>query len=188
MARKTRAIPMDAEPEGEELAAPVEEMEEWHDGIKLPKPKGKGGRPVYKYNPQYAVVAAALMKKGATSFDLAEAFGISDRTVRKCRVKYPEFDEAFKTLGPEFDSAIERRLAERAMGFYYTATKPMMFKGVVTLVEYPEYMPADVGAIKHWLAARKPDTWRIKDELEVSGDEAFKELLIRMGQKKADNG
>lgn len=163
---------------------PDDEMEDMPGGIVLPRPKSKRGRPIYKYNPQYAVVAAAMLKKGATTFELAEAFGISDRTILKWRAMYPEFDKPFHELGPEFDSAIERKLAERAMGFYYIATKPVMWKGVVTLVEYPEYMPPSEGAMKHWLAVRRPE-WRVKEQVEVTGDDAFRELFIQMGAQKA---
>ncbi len=166
---------------------PEPEAEALPGGVTLPRPKSKRGRPVYKYNPQYAVVAKAMLNKGATLSELAAAFGISDRTIWKWRAMYQEFDDAFGELGHEFDARIERTLAERAMGYSYQAVKIFQNKGIPVIIPYTEHVPPDVGAIKHWLAVRRPDKWRVKEEVEVSGDDAFRTLLQTMaGKKKAD--
>lgn len=187
MARKPKA----PKPEEEATVAvdidnpEVEELEEMPGGVTLPRKRSKAGRPIYKWNPQYVQVAKAMLRKGATSFEISEAFGISVRTILKWRAMYPEFDAAFDSLGPEFDSRIERALAERALGYSFEAVKIFNHKGVPVVVPYVEHVPPDVGAIKHWLAVRRPE-WRVKEEVELSGDSAFKELLMQMGKKKAD--
>jgi hypothetical protein len=182
MARKKNEPPTDSAPSPE----PEEEfeLEEMPGNVVLKRKKSNRGRPVYKWNPQYVEIAKAMLRKGATSFELADAFGITERHLRRWRAQYPELDAAFKELGPEFDSEIERRLAERAMGYYYTVVKPMIVKGQVTMVEYEEYMPPAEGAIKHWLALRQPDKWRAKEQIEVSGDEVFKDVWQTLKAKQ----
>src|SRR5262245_22231705 len=85
--------------------------------------KRKPGRKVYKYNPQYATVAAAMLRKGATIAELALAFGVQNATVWKWRQTYPEFDAAFEALGSVYDERVERTLAERAVGYSYDTEK-----------------------------------------------------------------
>lgn len=183
MAKKKQTPPpeetADRAPEPEEF-----ELEEMPGGVTLPRKKSRAGRPIYKWNPQYVDVAKALLRKGATTFELAEAFGISSRTILKWRAMYPEFDAAFDGLGPEFDSRIERTLAERAMGYTYEAVKIFNHKGIPVVVPYVEHVPPDVGAIKHWLAVRQPQKWRVKEEIELTGNEAFAEIFRKMGEKK----
>lgn len=163
----------------------IEELEEMPGGVTLARKKSKAGRPIYKWNPQYVQIAQAMLRKGATSFELAEAFGISVRTILKWRAMYPEFDAAFDSLGPEFDSRVERTLAERALGYSYDAVKIFNHKGMPVVVPYVEHVPPDVGAIKHWLAVRRPE-WRVKEEVALTGDEAFREILQRMTQPKEE--
>jgi hypothetical protein len=182
MARKKNEPPTETAPSPE----PEEEfeLEEMPGNVVLKRKKSNRGRPIYKWNPQYVEIAKAMLRKGCTSHDLANAFGISVRTILKWRAMHEEFDECFRELGPEFDSAIERTLAERALGYYYTVTKPMIVKGQVVMVEYDEYMGAAEGAMKHWLALRQPDKWRAKEQIEVSGDEVFKDVWQTLKAKQ----
>ena len=172
-----------ADPLNPPSAEDLEELEEMPGGVFLPRPKSKRGRPIYKYNPQYATIAAAFLAKGGTTYDLAKMFDISERTVYKWRAMYPEFDKAFEDLGQHFDQRIERRLAERAMGYTYLAQKPVAYKGVVTIAEYEEHIPPDINAIKTWLAARQPEKWRVKDEVELSTSDAFFEMWKNLADK-----
>lgn len=169
-------------PEPIELEETTDELEELPGGVTI-KRKSNRGRPIYKWNPQYVEVAKALIRKGATNFEIAEAFGISSRTILKWRAMHPEFDAVFAELGPEFDSRIERTLAERALGYSYEAVKIFNHKGFPVIIPYIEHVPPDVGAIKHWLALRQPEKWRLKEEVEISGDEAFRGLWQKLAAK-----
>jgi hypothetical protein len=160
------------------------ELEEMPGNVVLKRKKSNRGRPVYKWNPQYVEIAKAMLRKGATSFELADAFGITERHLRRWRAQYPDLDECFKELRPEFDAEIERRLAERALGYYYPVVKPMIVKGQVVMVEYEEYALPSEGAAKHWLALRQPDKWRPKEQIEVTGDEVFKEVWQTLKAKQ----
>jgi hypothetical protein len=166
----------------------LEDLEELPGDIKLPRPKSKRGRPVYKYNPQYAHVAKRALEKGALISEIADLFGINNATVWKWRQTYPDFDAAFGKLGNVFDQRIERTLAERAAGYTYDAVKIFQNKGVPVVVPYKEHVPPDVGAIKHWLSVRQPEKWRVKEEIEISSNEAFLELWKQLGANKKTDG
>lgn len=190
MARKPKAAPPKQEEQKPEATVTdefgeVEEMEEMPGGVMLPIPKSRRGRPIYKYNPQFAVVARAMLSKGATIAELADAFGINNTTVWKWRQTYEEFGKAFDELG-NVSQRVEYSLLERAMGYTYDAVKIFNNKGRPVVVPYREHVPPDVNAALKYLQVYKPDKWRIKEEVEVSGDAAFKELLMNMGKKKAD--
>ena len=162
-----------------------DEMEELPGGVVMPRPKSRRGRPAYKYNPQYAVVAEAMLRKGGTTAELAEVFDISIRTVYKWRCTYPDFDAAFSSIGHEFDSRIERTLAERCLGYTYDAVKIFNFQGKPLIVPYQEHVPPDIGAIKLWLSSKQPEKWKTKDdEANSSAAEAFVELWKRLGNKQ----
>lgn len=183
MAKKKQTPPKE-EPIQSAAEAEEIELEELPGGVVLPRPKSKRGRPVHKYNPQYATVARAALRKGCTTAELAEMFGVASNTIWKWRQTYEDFDAAFEELGREFDSRIERTLAERAMGYSYNAVKIFNHKGIPVVVPYVEHVPPDVGAIKHWLAVRQPQKWRVKEEIELTGNEAFAEIFRKMGEKK----
>jgi hypothetical protein len=181
MARKPKPETI-AEPVEEITAPEVEEMEELPGGVTLPVPKARRGRPVYKYNPQYAIVARAMISKGATISELADVFGVTNSCVWKWRQTYDEFGQAFEELG-NVSQRVEYSLLERALGYTYDAVKIFNYKGIPVVVPYKEHVPPDVNAALKYLQVYNPDRWRIKEEVEFTGDEAFKELFLRMGAK-----
>lgn len=171
----------DSPPVGED----GEELEEMPGGIVLPRPKSKRGRPVYKYNPQYAHIAKTAISKGATVAEIADMFGVANKTIYQWQQTYPDFADAFKELGNIFDQRIERTLAERALGYTYDAVKIFNNKGQAVIVPYQEHVPPDIGAIKMWLSARQPDRWRVKDdEGTTDAAEAFIQMWKHLGGKK----
>jgi len=179
MARKKNEPPTDsASPEEPEEAFVLEEMP---GNVTL---KRKRGRPISKWNPQYITIAKAMLRKGATIAEIAKAFDVKDSTVWKWRQSYEEFDEAFRELGSVYDERIERTLAERAAGYSYIAQKPMIVKGQVQIVEYWEHCPPDITALRHWLGVRMGEKWRVKEQVEVSGDEVFKEVWQNLKSKR----
>lgn len=175
---------MNSDDPATESAEPIlEEMEELPGGVILPVPKARRGRPVYKYNPQYAVVAKAMLSKGATIGELADVFGINNATVWKWRQTYEEFGAAFEALG-NVSQRVEYSLMERALGYSYDAVKIFNNKGKPVIVPYREHVPPDVNAALKYLQVYNPTRWRIKEEVEVTGDDIFKEIFMKLGEKK----
>lgn len=120
--------------------------------------QSKMGRPT-KYKPEYARIAAALCRRGATDFELAEEFEVTTVTIWNWQSKYEEFFNALREGKAAFDDRIERSLAQRATGYAYHTEKVFQFQGSIVRAKVVEHVPADIGAAKLWLTNRRPDKW-----------------------------
>lgn len=120
-----------------------------------------GGRPT-NFKPEYCTEAAKLCAMfGATDSDLAQWFGVTERTIGNWKHDYPEFFLSIKPAKETFDERIERSLAERAMGYRATDTKFATFEGEITdSQEYIKTYPPDPTACIFWLTNRQPKKWK----------------------------
>lgn len=137
--------------------------------------KAKIGRPT-KYKVEYAAVAAALCKRGATDFELAEEFGVSTSTIWRWSVQHDDFWSAIHTAKGAWDDRIERSVAQRAAGYTYHSEKVFMFQGEVVRASIVEHVPADMGAAKMWLTNRRPDKWREISKVEHGAPGDFDQM------------
>jgi hypothetical protein len=124
-----------------------------------PEETTKLGRPT-KYKPEFALIAKALCRRGATDYELAEEFGVVTSTIWRWQCQYEDFCKAVETGKGSFDRRIERALAQRAAGYTYHTEKVFQFQGEIIRARVVEHMPADVGAAKLWLTNRDPENWR----------------------------
>ena len=165
----------------------LEEVDEYVGALKLRpvviKRKSRGGRPS-GYKPEYAKIAKLMLTKGATVVEIADSFGVTVQTIWNWRNAHEAFFEAFLDLNENFDKRVEYALGQRAVGYDYDDIKVFNNNGVPVIVPIKKHLPADVNAAKFWLAARQGAKWKVREELEVTGDEAFKQLLQSMGKKK----
>lgn len=127
-----------------------------------------GGRPTL-YKPEFANIAKEMCRLGATDGDLAAAFNVTTVTIWNWRCNHVEFFNALTVGKSEADDVVERSLFQRAAGYSYNTEKIFCSQGEVTKVQTVEHIPPDVGAAMNWLSNRKPDTWRMKQSLEVGG-------------------
>ena len=113
-----------------------------------------------------------MCSAGATNAELAEEFGVTVPTIQNWKLKHPEFFAAIKLNKPLADERVERSLFERATGYSYPAVKIFMPAGASepVIAEYVEHVPPDPTAMIFWLKNRKPEEWRDKQELKVTGD------------------
>lgn len=164
----------------------AEELVEVSEGLSLPiRKKNKGGRPP-KYRQEYAKAAGVMLRRGATIGELAEAFDVTNETIRAWRIQHPEFSAQFSGLPEEpIKERIVRSLVELATGYTQDTVKVFMYKGVPVIVPVREQVAPSFPAIKHYLSVKDP-SWRIKEELEVSGDEAFKAIWQKMADKAGE--
>jgi len=121
--------------------------------------KAKVGRPS-KYKPEYARVAQALCRLGATDAQLAEEFEVDVSTIWRWSCKHVEFHNALRVAKDLYDDTIERKLAQRAAGYTVEVEKVFCFQGEIIRAVTKEYIPPDVGAAKFWLMNRRPSDWR----------------------------
>lgn len=85
------------------------------------------------YREENVRLAQKLAHLGATDRDLADAFGVSIRTISIWQAKHPEFMQALKLGKKEADSRVERSLYQKAVGYNYDAVKIFMPAGAKTI-------------------------------------------------------
>lgn len=131
--------------------------EKWHDGI-----------------PDQVRRMAGRSKAGLTDQEIADEVGVTARTVRRWKDKYPEFRKALIETKALLDSRVELSLYRRATGYSYKEVEVTLEGGKeVRRVERTKEVLPDVGAIRLWLINRDATNWRDKQEVEHSGDIAI---------------
>jgi hypothetical protein len=68
-----------------------------------------------KYRKEFARIAKAMCKLGATDYDLAQEFEVATSTIWRWSSKYPEFCSVMKVEKASFDDRVEWSLAQRAL-------------------------------------------------------------------------
>jgi hypothetical protein len=122
-----------------------------------------------KYRKEFARIAKAMCRQGATDYELAQEFEVATSTIWRWCSKYPEFCNAIKVEKASFDDRVERSLAQRALGYSYHAEKPFQYQGEVMKVQYVEHVPPDVSAAKFWLLNRRRAQWSDTSRHELTG-------------------
>lgn len=129
---------------------------------------------------------ASLSRRGCPSAEIAEAFGISERTLYRWQNAHPEFCQALKESKSQADEAVVASLYAKACGKAKRVTKRTREvldpdKGKVTLKEVvEETLPPDTTAMIFWLKNRQPELWRDKpktDDTDTAVLKAAKELV-----------
>jgi transposase-like protein len=86
------------------------------------KNRGRGGRPAV-YKAEYAARAKMMCGKyGVSTVDLADFFGVSERTIYKWIEDHPEFAKAMKegkVFTPEALTKVKKALIKRALGYKF---------------------------------------------------------------------
>lgn len=147
-----------------------------------------GGRPS-AYKPEFAAQATKLCELGATDAELADFFGVSDRTIYRWQSQFPEFCQSLKAGKEAADERVERSLYHKATGYTHDAVKIFMPAGAKEPVyaEYREHVPPDTTAAIFWLKNRRSEAWRDKTDVhvrhEVSGltDEQLESIATKGG-------
>jgi hypothetical protein len=132
----------------------------------MSEPETTRGRPS-EYRPEYVGVTKKLCELGATDEDVADALGVSVRTIYRWRCEHDEFCQALKVGKVNPDDRAELSLYRRVSGYSYPAVKIFMPAGADAPVyaEYREHVPPDVTACIFWLKNRRPEQWRDRKEL-----------------------
>ena len=133
---------------------------------KAPEERLKKGRPS-DYDPKYVVQARKLAELGATDREVAEFFGVSERTIYRWQHEHPDFCQALKSGKEQADNRVEKSLYRRAVGYTHDAVKIMQYQGQEVVIPYEEHHAPDVTACIFWLKNRKPKEWR--DRIEQTG-------------------
>jgi transposase-like protein len=159
---------------------------------------GVGGRPT-KYDEAFPSIAYEHCLLGATDKELAEFFGIAESTLYEWKKEYPEFSEAIKKGKAPADAQIATALFNRANGAEWVEEQAFKLKTVtyeggkrvleeerLEVVEVTRRAPPDTTAAIFWLKNRKPEVWRDKQDLELSGEVKIPELTVVVKRREAE--
>jgi hypothetical protein len=129
------------------------------------------GRPT-KYDETMCDRVYKLALLGATDSVMASILAISESTLNLWKLEYPEFSESIRAGKDIADSEVAVSLYKRATGYIGKKVVTAAFQGKIGDVqEVDEYVAPDVSAAIFWLKNRQGNTWRDKQQTEISGPE-----------------
>lgn len=119
----------------------------------------------------------AWAREGLTDEDIAvKKMGISRSTLSEWKNKYPDISDALKNGKEISDAKVENALFQKAIGCTCTETTKELVKNPETgefelkvTKEVTKQIPPDTTAQIFWLKNRRPDIWREKQSMELSG-------------------
>lgn len=134
-------------------------------------------------------------RDGLTDEQIATNIGIAYSTLRDWRDKYPALSAALKKGKEVVDRQVENALLQRALGYEYTETTreyiPELGEMHVTKKVTKQVAP-DTTAQIFWLKNRKPQEWRDKRDVDLSGsistNNPFEELTTEELKKLIRDG
>ncbi|HJQ55669.1 MAG TPA: hypothetical protein VJ890_02105 [Vineibacter sp.] len=112
------------------------------------------------YQSSYAADAERLCRLGATNDDLAEAFGVVEKTVRNWMRREPAFAKAVRRGKLDADMNVAESLYQRACGARQTERRVVRRDGKEVVTEITRELPPETRACAFWLKNRRPDLWR----------------------------
>jgi len=126
------------------------------------------GRP-REFKPEFIEQGRKLAEMGATDREIADFFGVRERTIYRWQHDFPEFCHALKLGKDVADDRVEKSLYRRAIGYTHDAVKILQFQGQEVIVPYEEHHAPDTTACIFWLKNRRRADWRDKVDHEHSG-------------------
>ena len=132
------------------------------------------GKYEYWITPEGLLLIEAWARDGLTDEQIAHNMGISKATLYNYKREHLDILEALKRGKEVVDIEVENALLKRALGYQYKEVKTEEYdtedgpgKRVTTTVK--EVVP-DTTAQIFWLKNRKPEVWRDKQNVELSGE------------------
>lgn len=132
-----------------------------------------------KYRPEFNEQARKLCLLGATDAELADFFEVCERTINNWKAQFPAFLQSTRAGKVVADAEVADSLYRRATGevaFVERVLKKGDDHQVVTL---RQFIPGDVQAQRLWLLNRRPQNWRDKQDMELSGGLAIGEAVFK---------
>lgn len=109
------------------------------------------------------------MLAGLHHAELADFFEVSESTINKWKLDYPEFSESIKKGKAVADAEVSDRLYQRAMGFVAPDIDIRVIENRIVETPLEKYYPPDTTAAIFWLKNRQKDKWRDKVDHELTG-------------------
>lgn len=163
------------------------------------KPKAKPKKPPKKrtplkpahrpnlYDPEYHPAwALKFSLMGCIGIEIAQQFGICEKTFENWKKRYPEFLQAIRDGGDKADAEVAQRLRARAMGYVCKVEQAFKVKmgkdqEKVEIVTLEQELPPDTKAATIWLSNRQRHKWKDKQSIEV---EATQDVITMMQEAR----
>jgi hypothetical protein len=159
-------------------------------GRKKPAARTEPGRRPIEYKGEESCrVATEMAKLGAPDGAIAAALGIGISTFHRWRQTHGDFAEALKMGNAVADAAVERSLAQRALGYSYPVEKVFLTRdGTIVRAQTVKHALPDVKAAQIWLSSRMPEVYGRKKEVgpDASANRAFLKALEEMNKRALD--
>lgn len=139
-------------------------------------------KPLAKGKYEYWLTQEGLLKlegwarDGLTDEQMAHNMGISRETLSQWKKKYSDISDTLKKGKEVVDIQVENALLKRALGYSYKETiqelvidKDTGEKEMAVTKIIERQMAPDTTAQIFWLKNRRPDKWKDKQDVEVSG-------------------
>lgn len=110
-------------------------------------------------------------REGLTNEQIARNMGISRKTLQEWCTKYGDISDTLKRGKEIIDLQVENALLKRALGYEYEELSEEYKSGTLTKkkVTKKQVVP-DTTAQIFWLKNRRPDRWKDKQDVQVSGE------------------
>lgn len=135
------------------------------------KPASQGREPMWRKEDVRRVCAQVQELVGThdmTDAEVAEFYGMSQRSLYRYKVRYPELARAMVRAEDHLVRLVERKLIHSAVGYRQRAIKIMQYEGDPVIVEYEEHIQPSVAAQQAFLKAKKPAEY--SDKMLHGGD------------------
>ena len=123
-----------------------------------------------KYDPSFAEQARKLCLLGAVDEELADFFGVCERTINNWKDEHPAFLQSINAGKKIADAEVADSLYKRATGEHIQLEKIVKNKdGEFEAIRYKSFIPGDPNAAFKWLLNRRRQDWSDSSKVELSG-------------------
>lgn len=123
------------------------------------------------YDPSMNDQARKLALLGLTDAEIAEFFGVDERTLNNWKTEEPAFFQSLNAGKIQADADVADSLYRRAVGeVVIVERREKNSDGSYETIRLSQQIPADPGAAKLWLTNRQGRLWREKSHIEQSGE------------------
>jgi hypothetical protein len=127
--------------------------------------RGKGQPTLYRS--EYDEQAYKLCLLGATDYEIADFFIVTEQTINNWKSDYPQFFESMRRGKILADANVSEKLYHRALGYSHEDEKLFLFEGEVIREDTTKHYPPDTAAARLWLLNRRPKDWRATVERPI---------------------
>ncbi len=139
--------------------------------------KGSRGRDT-KYKKEYAEQTRKLCLLGLTDVEIADFFGVCEKTINNWKKKHSDFLQSITHGKMLADAEVAEKLRERALGYSHEAVKVFNTPNGTIEHKYTEHYPPDTQAAAIWLYNRQPSKWKRQPVVENKPDQDIPEEYV----------